>query len=74
MPTARQAKARLAAHIKHGNVDEVDDARRELHAAVLEAHVRRIVEAAPPLTAEQRAKIAAILLSARPRAGGDRAA
>jgi hypothetical protein len=37
------------------------DARRDLRAAELEEHVRRIVDAAPPLTAEQRDRIAALL-------------
>ena len=37
--------------------------------ASLEEHVRRIVDAAPPLTAEQRQRVAAILLN-QPTAAG----
>jgi hypothetical protein len=44
----------------------VEDWRRTTeHAGRL--HVRRIVDAAPPLTTEQRAKLAAILLGAEPQ-------
>jgi hypothetical protein len=46
----------------HGPVDpRLANARRDLRAAELEEHVRRIVDDAPPLTAEQRDKIAALL-------------
>lgn len=46
----------------HGPADpRLTDARRDLHAAELEEHVRRIVDAAPPLTPEQRDKIATLL-------------
>ncbi len=36
-------------------------ARRDIEAIKLERAIRRAVEAAPPLTAQQRAKLAAIL-------------
>jgi hypothetical protein len=56
--------ARIGAHKRHGCVDGdpvLEHARRDLRAAKLAAHVRRTVDAAPPLTAEQRSRIAALL-------------
>ena len=39
------------------------DARREYAAARIEDYVRRVVDSAPPLSAEQRARLAVLLLS-----------
>lgn len=36
-----------------------------MNAAELAEHVRKLVDAAPPLTAEQRAELAALLRGAR---------
>lgn len=41
---------------------ELVDARRDLAATVLEARVRRALDADPPLSAEQRNRIADLLL------------
>ena len=46
----------------HGPDDlRLPDLRRELRALELEDHIRRIVDEAPPLTAAQRARLAALL-------------
>lgn len=46
---------------------ESADERRLRRAAEYQAHIRRIVDAAPPLTDEQRERIAAILRMAERR-------
>lgn len=45
------------------------DARRDYFAVALEDYIKRTVDAAPPLTEEQRARIAALLTT-----GGQNAA
>ena len=45
---------------------ETVEAARDYRAEVLAEHVRKVVDGWPPLTAEQRDKIAALL---RPRSG-----
>lgn len=63
------ARARLAAHTRHQPRADHSEARRALAAANLEAYIRRVVAAAPPLTSEQREKLA-MLLSAPPSQDG----
>lgn len=50
------------------NDERLPELRRDLRAAELEEHVRRIVDAAPPLTNDQRNRIAQLLFHA-PAAG-----
>lgn len=72
----RQARARLAsASAKAARSPEdptaqqaVDEARRAYRALALEDYIRRTVDAAPPLTDDQRERLATILR------GGARAA
>jgi hypothetical protein len=57
--TAQQARSRLAsAHRRHDDPEKIDEARRDLAAANIEAYVRKVVDAAPPLTPEQRDRLA----------------
>ncbi|GAA2726323.1 hypothetical protein [Actinocorallia aurantiaca] len=42
--------------------EKVDDLRRDLNAQTLEDHIRAIVDTAPPLTVEQRERLAGLLL------------
>lgn len=44
---------------------ELTEARRDLRAEVLAGHVEKVLAQAPPLTDEQRDRIAAILRSGR---------
>lgn len=62
----RKLKAKRAILTRHRGPDhpETAEADRDYRAEVLAEHVRRVVDAAPPLTAEQRDCIAALL---RPR-------
>jgi hypothetical protein len=46
---------------------------RNLHAARLEDYIEKTLAAAPPLTAEQRARLAELLRPMRLRPGGDAA-
>jgi hypothetical protein len=56
-------RARVASLTRSRTPDDPDliAARRNLAAARLEDYVQRVVDAAPPLTPEQRDRIAAIL-------------
>lgn len=56
------------ARAKRANPDaDVTELRRQLRAERLEEYVKRTVDTAPPLTDEQRERVAALL---RPTAGG----
>lgn len=65
-------RARIAALTRSRTPDdpELVGARRDLEVEMLAEHVARVVAAAPPLTSEQRQRIAALL---RPTAVGDAA-
>jgi hypothetical protein len=58
-------RARVAAYTRSRPDDDPDllDARRKLKALTLEEHVRKVVAQAPALTAEQKAKISALLFT-----------
>jgi hypothetical protein len=66
-------RARVASLTRSRRPDDPDliDARRDLAAERLADHVRRVVDTAPPLTDEQRNRIAALL---RDTSGGGQAA
>jgi hypothetical protein len=49
---------------------ELLDARRDLRAALLEDHIRRLVDSAPPLPTDVRDRLAVLLRPARSE-GGD---
>lgn len=63
MSATYTARARLAALERHRTTDDpaVIDARGELQAAKLEDHIRRVVDAAPPLTDDQKSRLRALL-------------
>ena len=58
------ARAVLAANERHHGPDDprTEDARREVRRLGLREHIQRVVDEAPPLTAEQRSELAALLL------------
>jgi hypothetical protein len=62
-PAGRKLKAKRAGLTRHRGPDHADtvEAARDYRAEVLAEHVRKVVDAAPPLTAEQRDRIAALL-------------
>lgn len=68
-------RARIASLTRHRGPDdpEVLQAQRELRAASLEEHIRRVVDTAPPLTADQIDRLRALLPPVQARAHGDAA-
>lgn len=52
-------------------VEALDEARRNFKAVSAETYIRRMVDEAPPLTAAQRDRLAAILRTEPPAPGGD---
>ncbi|MEQ7124720.1 hypothetical protein ABN034_09355 [Actinopolymorpha sp. B11F2] len=63
----RTAKSRLAAARRwHPNADTTD-LDRDLKFANAEDYIRRLVDTAPPLTADQRDRLAVLLRPARKR-------
>ena len=69
-PEGRRARARIAINTRHhpDRPELVTDDRRQLKADALEQHIRELVDTDPPLTAQQRTDLAALLLP-----GGDAA-
>lgn len=65
-PTYTELRARLASTIAHHPDADVTDLRAAYYAAKLEAHIRGVLEKAPPLTAEQRDRLAGIFGVATP--------
>jgi hypothetical protein len=62
--TVRTAKAATIAAIERHNGPHdprLPDLQRDLRAAELEEHIRQLVDAAPPLTSEQRQRLAGLL-------------
>lgn len=67
----RSAQARHAAAVRWGKENQAETAR-DLAAAKLEDYVRRTIASAPPLTVEQRTRIAALINSPRRNGGAGR--
>lgn len=68
----RNLRAKCAILARHRGPDapETIEAGRDYRAEVLAEHVRKVVDTFPPLTAEQRDRIAALLRA--PATSGDR--
>lgn len=62
-PQKATQRARVAALVRHRGADDpaVLEAKRELAAENIASYVERVVAGAPPLTPEQRDRIAALL-------------
>jgi hypothetical protein len=60
-PVVRAISSKIAAEERHRPGTDTGDLRRELRAAQLAEHIRRVVDAAPPLSDDQRARLAALL-------------
>ncbi len=74
-PARRTLVSSVAALTRHRGTDDpaVTAAIRDLAAESLAEHVRRVVDRFPPLTPEQRDRIAALLSSTPTTGGGDQA-
>lgn len=72
MATINHERARVAALSRSRSIDDIElvEARRNLRAEKLADYIRKTVDAAPPLTAEQRERLTCLLRS-NPIAGGD---
>jgi hypothetical protein len=64
----RQLRARKGVAVRLGHTEEAERLDTEIRTARLEEQIKRVVDEAPPLTDEQRARLAQLL---RPAAGGD---
>ncbi|WP_273733367.1 hypothetical protein [Mycolicibacterium septicum] len=70
---ALDARNKLASTARHHSDDpsKIDDARRDLAEAKIADYVERVLAAAPPLTDEQRVRLAELLRPVRvPIKGG----
>jgi uncharacterized membrane protein len=56
-------RARLAATRRHHPDADTTDLRRDLRAARAEDYIKKLVDVAPQLSPEQRAKLAVLLLA-----------
>lgn len=61
--SVRSIQGRLAAETRHRPQGNHDDLRRDFAAAKLEDYISRVVAEAPPLTPEQRDRLALLLRS-----------
>lgn len=62
-----RARSRVAVAVQRKDAKAEAEARQELEAAMLERAIQRAVEAAPPLSAAQRERLAMLLIG-----GGER--
>jgi hypothetical protein len=69
----RRASARLAATERHHPSLDTSHLRRELKAAQAADYIKRVVGAAPPLTQQQRDKLALLLRAPSTVDGGEAA-
>jgi hypothetical protein len=60
-PDVRRATAKLAAAQRWHRGKETAELTRDLAAERLADHIQRVVNSAPPLTAEQRDRLASLL-------------
>lgn len=60
-PTIGHLKGALANATLRGDHDDIARYKRDLTCAVLEKHITRTLAGAPPLTAEQRDRLTAVL-------------
>jgi len=63
--TSERARVASLTRSREPDDPELVAARRNMRAERLADHVRKVVDQAPPLTSEQRARIAAILNGGR---------
>lgn len=63
-PNVARTRARVAVATRRGDSNALTDARREHAESLLAAYITKVVAKAPPLTEEQRHRIAALLTAA----------
>jgi hypothetical protein len=67
-PSLRRCTARAGAAVRWARPD-ADQARRELAAERISAYIQRVLADAPPLTPEQRQRLAVLLAGGRRSSG-----
>jgi hypothetical protein len=73
--TLAKTRSRIAVAYRRNQVPEViEEARRDLAAEKIANYVTKVLDAAPPLTDEQRARLAELLRPVRLHPGGKDAA
>jgi len=60
----RKLRSEIANAVREGRSEDAAALRRDYELSKIEAAVRRVVAAAPPLTEQQHARLAQILLAA----------
>jgi hypothetical protein len=60
-PDAARLRSQIGYAAQHGNHDREQKKRRDLRAALLYEHVERTLKELPPLTDEQRDRVASLL-------------
>ena len=66
----QKTRSKIARAVRdHHPESEITALRRDLRAERLEEHVRRTVDQAPPLTPEQRSRLAVLLLRSTAKGG-----
>jgi hypothetical protein len=68
-PEAARVRARIAGKKRQNPRADVTEDQRELKTVSLEEHIRRVVDGLPPLSEEQRTRLALLLSPAAK--GGD---
>lgn len=66
--TVYKSRSNLGVATRRGDPHEIENARRNLAESKIQAFIERTLAAAPPLTVEQRTRLAALLA---PAVGGD---
>lgn len=74
MSTWTKTRSEIANTIRKNPDADVTELRRQLKSERLEDYIRRVVDEAPPLTAEQRDRLALLLRPAPIVGGADDAA
>lgn len=64
--TTERARHNALRRYRADDDPDVVDAKRDLRAARLEAHIRDVVDTAPPLTPDQRDRLALLLRGTSP--------
>lgn len=68
-PAVVRARGRLGSAIRDGKADVAADAQLDLREALAAQRIKELVDAAPPLSPERRARLAALLQPAHTTAG-----
>jgi hypothetical protein len=66
-PEVAKLRSRISVNTQYGRPEAADDARRELKTVLLARHIQEAVDSAPVPTAEQLARLRALLNPKGPR-------